>query len=82
MTRRLIEPDSPEWDSFVACHPAGHILQTWAWGTLKARFGWESARLAVSDGTRLLAGAQVLFRRLPLRLGTIAYVPRPAGGLG
>ncbi|MBN1889893.1 MAG: peptidoglycan bridge formation glycyltransferase FemA/FemB family protein [Thermoflexales bacterium] len=76
MTRRLIEPAPAEWDSFVASHPAGHILQTWAWGALKTRFGWQAARLALTDGARLVAGAQVLFRRLPLRLGTIAYVPR------
>jgi peptidoglycan pentaglycine glycine transferase (the first glycine) len=73
---RLVEPTPAGWDSFVASHPAGHILQTAAWGALKARFGWEAARLALSDGIHLVAGTQVLFRRVPLRVGTIAYVPR------
>lgn len=45
-----------------------HILQTPAWGQLKARFGWQA---------ETVAGALVLFRRLPLGL-TLAYVPRLA----
>jgi lipid II:glycine glycyltransferase (peptidoglycan interpeptide bridge formation enzyme) len=53
------------------------VLQTWAWGELKARFGWRVRRLAVGS-----SGAQVLFRPLPARLGSIAYVPRgPVGDL-
>ncbi|HPL29965.1 MAG TPA: peptidoglycan bridge formation glycyltransferase FemA/FemB family protein [Anaerolineae bacterium] len=66
---------SPEaWDDLVAASPHGHLLQSWAWGDLKGRFGWQPVRLAVSDGGRLLAGAQVLLRRLPYRC--LAYVPR------
>lgn len=45
-----------------------HILQTPAWGRLKARFGWQA---------ETVAGALVLFRRLPLGL-TLAYAPRLA----
>jgi peptidoglycan pentaglycine glycine transferase (the first glycine) len=59
------------WDERVAAAAGGHILQSWAWGELKARFGWRVQRLAV-DG----ALAQVLFRPLPGGLGTIAYVPK------
>jgi lipid II:glycine glycyltransferase (peptidoglycan interpeptide bridge formation enzyme) len=61
----------PAWDELVAATPGGHVLQSWAWGELKARFGWRVQRLAV-DG----ALAQVLFRSLPGGLGTIAYVPK------
>ncbi len=43
-----------------------HVLQTRAWGELKARFGWE----ADSAASPLL-----LYRRLPLGL-RLAYVPR------
>ena len=59
------------WDELVAATPGGHVLQSWAWGELKARFGWCVQRVAV-DG----ALAQVLFRSLPGGLGTIAYVPK------
>jgi lipid II:glycine glycyltransferase (peptidoglycan interpeptide bridge formation enzyme) len=48
----------------------GHLLQSWAWGELKTRFGWRARRLALGP-----ACAQVLFRPLPAGLGTIAYVP-------
>jgi lipid II:glycine glycyltransferase (peptidoglycan interpeptide bridge formation enzyme) len=64
-----------EWDQFVALHPDGHVLQCSAWAELKSAFGWRAERIAVRDGGRLVAGAQVLYRRLPL--GThIAYLPK------
>jgi lipid II:glycine glycyltransferase (peptidoglycan interpeptide bridge formation enzyme) len=63
-----------EWEDFLASHPRAHILQSSAWGELKASFGWEVVRLQEGD-----AGAQVLFRRLPLGR-SIAYVPK--GPLG
>jgi peptidoglycan pentaglycine glycine transferase (the first glycine) len=71
------EPDFPSpdaWDEFVSASPNGHLLQSWAWGELKGRFGWRPVRLAVGDGERLLASAQVLLRPLPYRC--LAYVPR------
>ncbi len=75
LTQRLIE-DARAWDMFVSAHPAGHLLQMWTWGELKARFGWTPARVAVLDGDRMAAGAQVLFRRLPGGLGSMGYVPK------
>jgi peptidoglycan pentaglycine glycine transferase (the first glycine) len=29
-----------EWNSLIANLPGAHILQTWQWGQVKARFGW------------------------------------------
>ena len=63
-----------EWEAFLAGHPQAHILQTAAWGELKASFGWEVMRLREGD-----CGAQVLFRPLPLGRA-VAYVPK--GPLG
>ena len=57
------------WDEFVRAHPRGHILQTSAWGRLKADY-----RLASRNGSGGPAGALVLFRRV--RGLTLAYVPR------
>jgi lipid II:glycine glycyltransferase (peptidoglycan interpeptide bridge formation enzyme) len=51
------------------------LLQTWAWGELKARFGWRVTRLAVAEEGRILAGAQLLFRPLPLGF-SLAYIPK------
>lgn len=67
--------DDDRWDAFVAAHPAGHLLQLGRWGALKARFGWQAVRLALEQDGELRAGAQVLFRRLPLGR-TLAYVPK------
>ena len=76
-----------EWDSFVAGfqqkHPekitsaaGAHILQTSTWATLKCNFGWSATRLVARDQGRTVAGAQILFRPLPLGLGNIAYLPK------
>ncbi len=62
--------DAAAWDQFVNTQPGPHLLQTSAWGQLKAGFGWQPATVQSGD-----AGALVLFRRLPLGQ-TLAYVPR------
>lgn len=74
--RRVADLLSPsEWDSFLATYPDAHLLQTSAWGELKARSGWQAIRLRHGP-----VGAQVLLRRLPLGL-RLAYVPYgPVGG--
>ena len=65
---------SKEWEQFTAQYPNIHFLQTVQWGELKSSFGWEPVRFI--HGT---AGAQILFRKLPLGF-TIAYIPK--GPLG
>jgi lipid II:glycine glycyltransferase (peptidoglycan interpeptide bridge formation enzyme) len=67
-------PDPATWDALVAADLRGHLLQTWAWGDLKGAFGWTPVRLAVDRDGALVAGAQVLYRRLgPI---TTAYIPK------
>src|SRR5258708_30116296 len=65
------------WDSFVAAHPDAHLLQSANWGRLKSAFGWFSRIAAIADTERneIVAGGQILFRRLPFGLGTLAYLP-------
>ena len=70
-----ITPGPAEWDAFVETHPRAHLLQLSAWGALKAAFGWEPVRVGIADSGDLVAGVQLLFRRLPLRLGWLAYAP-------
>lgn len=70
--------NASEWDAFVQAHPDAHILQTGAWAELKTKFGWRAARVVArkhGDPT-ILGGAQVLFRPMPLDIGSVAYVPR------
>jgi len=69
-------PDAAAWDAFVAERRDAHILQTAAWGELKSAFGWSAERIAVTRDDRIVAGALALFRPVPLRLGTLAYIPR------
>lgn len=63
------------WHQFVAAHPNGNLLQTAQWGMLKDAFGWDWDVVTVGEDTPQ-AGALVLYRSLPLKIGTLAYVPR------
>ncbi len=73
------QPDTPgptEWDNLVTRDPDGHVLQTWAWGDLKADFGWRPFRMALQTEEGYVAGAQVLYRPIgPLTAGYIAKGP-------
>ncbi|MBP7355902.1 MAG: peptidoglycan bridge formation glycyltransferase FemA/FemB family protein [Longilinea sp.] len=63
-----------QWDQFLANWPQSHLLQTSAWAVLKQPFGWDVDWVQSAD-----AGAQILFRRLPLGL-SVAYIPKgPVG---
>jgi lipid II:glycine glycyltransferase (peptidoglycan interpeptide bridge formation enzyme) len=73
----FIDPPRPLWDAFVAGHPQAHVMQTSGWGELKSRFGWSAERVALAASSAdTISGAQILFRRLPYGLGTLAYVPK------
>jgi peptidoglycan pentaglycine glycine transferase (the first glycine) len=75
----LAEPERARWEHFVAEQSAGNLLQSWGWGELKASVGWRPVRLALCEGERIVAGAQVLQRsapRVPARLAHLAYIPR------
>ncbi|HLE16549.1 MAG TPA: peptidoglycan bridge formation glycyltransferase FemA/FemB family protein [Anaerolineales bacterium] len=69
-----------EWDAFLAAFPDAHLLQTTAWGELKAAFGWEVVR-AEAESPEGRAGVQALFRRLAPGL-TAAYIPKGPVGVG
>jgi len=69
-----ITPSPAQWDDFVKSQPRAHVLQQSAWGDLKAAYGWQIERVALAQGDFIVAGAQLLFRRLPFRLGTMAYL--------
>jgi peptidoglycan pentaglycine glycine transferase (the first glycine) len=65
---------SVDWDAFLARHPAAHLLQTTAWGELKAAFGWRVERVIMGE-----IGAQILLRRVLPGL-TFAYLAKgPVG---
>jgi len=49
-------------------------MQLWAWGEQKRAYGWQVDRLALGQDDLIVAGAQILFRPLPFRTGTMAYL--------
>jgi lipid II:glycine glycyltransferase (peptidoglycan interpeptide bridge formation enzyme) len=63
------------WDAFVAGHPQGHLLQSSRWAALKCRFGWRAERVALAEDGQIVAGGQILLRRLPWGQH-LAYVPK------
>jgi lipid II:glycine glycyltransferase (peptidoglycan interpeptide bridge formation enzyme) len=73
--KRVITPSEEQWAKFVVAQPRTHILQQPAWGKLKAAYGWDVERVALAEADCIVAGAQLLFRALPFRLGTMAYLP-------
>ncbi len=64
------------WDEFVANHPQGHLLQSYAWGDFKSRHRWPVTRVAVTapGSSEILAGAQILFRQMAGV--SLAYIPK------
>lgn len=72
---QVVIPTPSAWDAFVRAQPRAHVLQLSAWADLKGAYGWDAERVALAEGDTIIAGAQLLFRPLPFRLGTMAYLP-------
>ncbi|MBZ0317543.1 MAG: peptidoglycan bridge formation glycyltransferase FemA/FemB family protein [Anaerolineae bacterium] len=77
MYTTTLQLDQATWDAFVASHPRAHFLQLSTWGVFKSGFGWTAQQVGLldKDNGKLIAGAQILYRRLPFRLGSMAYIP-------
>ncbi|HET9015485.1 MAG TPA: peptidoglycan bridge formation glycyltransferase FemA/FemB family protein, partial [Thermomicrobiaceae bacterium] len=61
------------WDEAID-HLGGHLLQSWRWGEVKSRHGWQPTRLLLRRGEVPVVAAQVLLRAVgPARVG---YAPR------
>ena len=67
--------DASAWDAFVSQAADGSVLQSWAWGSLKARHGWRVARYRWMDAGQTVAAISVLRRALPGGLA-LHYAPR------
>lgn len=88
----MIQPfrgNAGEWNDLIAGLPDPHLLQTWEWSQVKAKYGWETMpfiwsdkldRLDKSDLSDVVAAAMVLKRRIPIRgfaaRLNILYVPK------
>ena len=73
--------DPLTWNRLVAGLGGGHLLQSWEWGQLKSKYGWQAERLVWHDHDRNpRAAAQVLRRAISFPgLGdrlAVLYCPR------
>jgi lipid II:glycine glycyltransferase (peptidoglycan interpeptide bridge formation enzyme) len=48
-----LKMESASWDSVIAALPHAHVLQTWEWGQVKARYGWQPLFLVWREGRGL-----------------------------
>ena len=62
------------WDRLLLEQPEGNLLQSWNWGELQSRFGWNVERLLVGDGRHGLCSLQRTASLFPG--GAVYYVPR------
>lgn len=65
-----------QWNDFVAEDADATLMQTTHWAQLRADFGWTWEVVMVDPDTPERGGALVYYKSLPLKLGTIAYIPR------
>lgn len=58
----------PNWDAHIAGLPGAHVLQTTAWASVKAQYGWQPLYLTWAAGSNAppQAAALVLQRSLPV----------------
>jgi hypothetical protein len=73
--RFSLETPDLAWDSFVARTHGGRHFQSSLWAQVKSVVGWRTARVVVSKNGAIVAGAQILMRRIPY-LGAVGYVSR------
>lgn len=67
--------EDQEWDDFVEFNVGGHYEQTSWWAQAKSDEGWQPLRVKIRRFGRIVAGAQLLFRRSRL-IGRVGYVPK------
>ena len=63
------------WDSFLERTPGGHHTQTSLWAQVKASLGWQPLRIVATRSDEIVAGVQLLFRRIPV-IGAVGYVSK------
>ena len=73
----MVEPayDKREYEAFVQGHPKGHFAQSVLWGKQKAQWDWEAV-VSRDSGGAIRGSLAILFRTLPLGLGSFAYACR------
>ncbi len=70
-----------EWNQIIAQFPQPSLLQTWEWGQVKSRFGWDMDTLAWRDDQGQVQAAALVLKReqtLPIigKKLKIIYIPK------
>lgn len=68
--------DRDWWNSFVAEASGASILQSYEWGEIKEKTGWEVKRLGIRDNWKLVGGVSLLKRNFPRLPFSLLYAPR------
>lgn len=74
-----LQPEA--WNRLIASLPNPHLLQTWEWAQVKARYGWKPLPLAWKDAAgQPVAAAMLLQKSIPIggfaaRL-SVLYIPK------
>ena len=70
--------DSSRWDNLLLSLPSPHLVQSWTWGEVKARFGWQPRRLHCQSGVGVTVAAGQLLTRVGRLSGglKVAYCPK------
>ncbi len=69
------------WNELIASLPLAHLLQTWEWSQVKAKYGWQAMPFVWQDAMgKPVAAAMVLKRSLPVggfaKKMCVLYIPK------
>lgn len=77
MQARLINDEEKDYfNKFIASIPKGHILQSYEWGEIKAKTGWQPLRMIIEKEGKPVAAISILKRTIPGIKKAIFYAPR------
>jgi lipid II:glycine glycyltransferase (peptidoglycan interpeptide bridge formation enzyme) len=57
--------DKKNYNDFIKNHPHGNALQSWEWGDLKEKFGWQAERFGFFKKEKLIGSVQCLSSVFP-----------------
>jgi peptidoglycan pentaglycine glycine transferase (the first glycine) len=75
MLRVRVIDDRVTWNTLVLGFPNAHARQSYEWGEIRRRHGWQPVRVAGFVGSECRVAMATLTYQLP-GLGTVAYAPR------
>jgi peptidoglycan pentaglycine glycine transferase (the first glycine) len=68
------------WNELITHLPNPHFLQTWEWGQVKFKYGWQPLPFVWSNAEKIVAAAMVLKRAITIRGFSaklcVLYVPK------